>query len=175
MKAKLVLTGALKGKTKKLNGIQFINGEFPLKIPIESQEGIIIYMKRCYEAQLIIEGDDHGKCDVQTDAQPGQSAEVSGHVRQDGEEPATETAVDGGKHDGAAGGTEGVLADGDGYQDPRLHSQIRKAVNLLDSANDSHWTKDGRPACDAVASVMGSGNVTRAQIEAAVPGFTRPE
>jgi len=50
---------------------------------------------------------------------------------------------------------------------------IAAALDLLDPANDDHWTNAGLPAVDAVSDITGA-NVTRAQIKAARPDFERP-
>jgi hypothetical protein len=49
---------------------------------------------------------------------------------------------------------------------------IRDALARLDSMEDDHWTQDGSPRIDAVASFLGS-SVTRQQIIDAAPHFSR--
>lgn len=49
---------------------------------------------------------------------------------------------------------------------------VAAAVDQLDHANDDHWTKDGEPKVDAVKAIV-NGEVSRADIEAATPGFDR--
>lgn len=49
---------------------------------------------------------------------------------------------------------------------------IKSAVELLDPANDEHWTAAGLPSVDAVTGLVGQ-KVTRAEIEAAAPAFDR--
>ncbi len=46
---------------------------------------------------------------------------------------------------------------------------IRGALSKLDTTNDDHWTEDGLPRTTA----LGLKNVSRGQITAAAPGFTR--
>lgn len=53
-----------------------------------------------------------------------------------------------------------------------MHDKIRAALASLDPARDEHWTTSGLPAMGAVCSALGA-TVTRAQVEAAAPGFTR--
>lgn len=50
---------------------------------------------------------------------------------------------------------------------------IKAAVEGLDPKNDEHWTKAGLPEVKAVEAALGA-QVTRAQIEAAVPEAKRP-
>lgn len=52
--------------------------------------------------------------------------------------------------------------------------QIKAAIGKLDPEDDDHWTNDGLPAVDAVAAIL-DGKVTRKQIDAAAPGFMRPD
>ena len=49
---------------------------------------------------------------------------------------------------------------------------VKDAVAGLDHGNDTHWTKSGLPATDAVAALVGS-DVSRADIEAAAPDAKR--
>lgn len=51
--------------------------------------------------------------------------------------------------------------------------RLRKAINDLDPDDDAHWTAEGKPAIAAVTSLYGSTGVTRADVEAAAPGFNR--
>lgn len=51
---------------------------------------------------------------------------------------------------------------------------ITEALQSLDPATDSHWTKAGLPSVDVVSDLVGA-KVTRAQIEEVAPGFVRPE
>ncbi|WP_066795077.1 hypothetical protein [Sphingomonas soli] len=50
---------------------------------------------------------------------------------------------------------------------------IGSAIDLLDPANDDHWTGAGLPAVDAVKAILGR-DVTRAEINEAAPEFMRP-
>jgi hypothetical protein len=49
---------------------------------------------------------------------------------------------------------------------------IKSAVDMLDHANDDHWTKGGEPSVEAVGDAL-NGAVTRAQIKAAAPDAKR--
>lgn len=51
---------------------------------------------------------------------------------------------------------------------------IVEALSKLDTADDSHWNADGKPKMAALEALLGRTDVTRAQVEAAAPGFTRP-
>lgn len=177
--AKLVLRkGAYAGKTITLAGYKFVNGELPITGSIAAVEGVIRYLGLCYQAELEATPEElqDGERDIQTDAQPGSAAEISSKPGPDGKKLAEVPAGIVRGNDNPARGAERVLADGNGHQDAGIHpqeSQILRALRLLDSANSEHWTKDGKPSCDAVATLMNSGNVTRAQIENALPGFRR--
>lgn len=52
---------------------------------------------------------------------------------------------------------------------------IKAALAKLDPADDDHWTAGGLPAVGAVKELTSSTTLTRADIEAAAPGFERPE
>jgi hypothetical protein len=49
---------------------------------------------------------------------------------------------------------------------------IRQALAALDPADQQDWTEQGRPSMKAICSLVGA-DVTRRQVEAAAPGFTR--
>lgn len=49
---------------------------------------------------------------------------------------------------------------------------IKAALDTLDHADDSHWTKAGKPAMAAVEELLGA-NVSAKDVEAAYPGFVR--
>lgn len=51
--------------------------------------------------------------------------------------------------------------------------EIKTAVEMLDKANDAHWTAAGLPAVDAVTELVGK-PVTRAAITEASPDAKRP-
>lgn len=53
-------------------------------------------------------------------------------------------------------------------------SQIKEALTLLDSNDDSIWTEGGLPKVEAVENVLGY-NVSRDEIEKANPGFKRAD
>lgn len=177
--AKLVLRkGAYAGKTVSLAGYKFVNGELPITGNIAAVEGVIKYLGTCYQAELEATPEElqNGECNIQTDAQPGSAAKIPGVPGPDGKEPAEASSGVVRRDDNPARGSKGILADGDGHKDAGIHpqeSQILRALKLLDPSNNEHWTKDGKPSCDAVAALMNSGNVTRAQIEDALPGFRR--
>ncbi|AVJ51763.1 hypothetical protein Vid5_gp08 [Pantoea phage vB_PagS_Vid5] len=50
--------------------------------------------------------------------------------------------------------------------------KILDALNKLDSANDNHWTADGKPKVDTVKFLAG-GAVTREDIDAVAPDYNR--
>lgn len=50
--------------------------------------------------------------------------------------------------------------------------KLIEALKKLDSANDNHWTTDGKPKVDTVKFLAG-GTVTREDIDAVAPDFTR--
>lgn len=50
---------------------------------------------------------------------------------------------------------------------------LEESLGQLDVGNDAHWTKDGSPAVAALAALTGNEKLTRADIEAVAPTFTR--
>jgi hypothetical protein len=53
------------------------------------------------------------------------------------------------------------------------NERLAAALMKLDHADDAHWNTSGLPALKAVCNFYGSADVTRAAIEAALPGLKR--
>ena len=51
--------------------------------------------------------------------------------------------------------------------------QINAALELLDHANEEHWTKSGLPDMKALETLMEDKSVTRAEVEVVAPEFKR--
>ena len=79
-------------------------------------------------------------------------------------------AGDGGADDAAATGEAGA---GDATRDGSR--AIVEALTKLDPADDANWTAEGKPKMAALEVLLGRTDITRAQVEAAAPGFTRPQ
>lgn len=54
-----------------------------------------------------------------------------------------------------------------------MTERILNALLQLDVNNDEHWTSDGLPRMDAVEAIVGDKGITRQQVTAAKPGFSR--
>jgi hypothetical protein len=50
---------------------------------------------------------------------------------------------------------------------------VLKALQTLDATNDEHWTSDGLPLLDNLKQASGIASLTRAEVTAALPGFSR--
>lgn len=53
------------------------------------------------------------------------------------------------------------------------NERLAAALRQLDPENDEHWTKIGKPAMSALEQFYGSSDITRADVEAAIPDFNR--
>lgn len=120
-----------------------------------------------YQAEEIV---DDGKRDVQTD----QAGDVGGEVRPEGEGSSSGEAAGG---DAGANGTakagdtgRGLVSGGDGQTESV--GLLRMALLGLDPSMDAHWTPAGKPSLKAIEASYGK-PVTRAQVEAALPGLNR--
>lgn len=186
---KLTLVGAYRGQTVTLKAgdtaYEFTEGSLTVTGPQPDVENLSRYLERCYQAfpDPSPELDAavaaiHGEGDAaqtQQDApgpdgvQPGGSDDPAGGASDPAPEPAGE-AADGGGHDDAPGGDAepGPAAEGDGHEGP-----VAAALKRLDPENDEHWTADGKPKMSALEALMGRADITRAQVDAAVPGFNR--
>jgi hypothetical protein len=70
---------------------------------------------------------------------------------------------------------EGEGGEGEGTEltDEEKAQAIKDAVDALDKGVDADWTKGGLPNVETVKEIVGF-DVTRKDIEAVAPGFTRP-
>lgn len=50
---------------------------------------------------------------------------------------------------------------------------ILAVLGCLDHKNEEHWTEAGLPRIEAICAVMDDDTVTRAEVEAALPGYIR--
>ncbi len=138
----------------------------------------------------------HGTNEVLTETVKGADAPVPTGVRPDGAGPAEKEADDGAgsvgteRADGSSGDTNG---DGLGHagvskfpedKDRRViepPSEVNEAVKIailkLNHAVDQQWVMTGahkgRPKLQAVEDAYGKAGLTRQDIEAALPGYTR--
>jgi hypothetical protein len=185
-----VLTGPLKGKTVNLGSLpyRFADGRTTLIASVEDTALHARFLERNWQAypegHPALEGQTDGQREVQTNTQQDGQHPVSSDVQPNG--GGTEA---GGEADNGAGATDpeagqaGGVPDGDGQQaqlnpagDPppsEVNTKLQKAVQALDPADDNHWTRDGKPAMSAVEKLYGSAGITRADVEAAAPGWTR--
>jgi regulator of replication initiation timing len=56
-----------------------------------------------------------------------------------------------------------------------MSTRIKAALESLDPKDNSAWTEQGLPKVEAICQAVENNEVTRADIEVAIPGFTRPE
>lgn len=125
-------------------------------------------------------------------------ADVHGGVQPEGAgSEAGGEAGKGGGHAGPEAGEAAELAQGDGQpagvtdafaaaatggepeakkdDEPKaeVNTKLQKAIKKLDPKDDTHWTAAGLPAMSAVEGFYGAADITRADVEAAAPGYTR--
>lgn len=150
-----------------------------------------------YDAALAKEQEEeaNGADEVHEGSVEGSAAEVHGDGGPDGSGPAEVPADDGeGAAEDAAPGT-GSDSDGDGHEgsgvrkfedgsgdEPREPASVgseavKEAVLKLDPENDDHWVNTGahkgKPKLAAVEEAYGKAGLTRDDLEAALPGWTR--
>lgn len=89
------------------------------------------------------------------------------------------TSDDSGNGNASVDGTEPVPG-GHGHEHTGVRGtegnrgNIQAAALKLDPANDEHWTAEGLPKVDAIATIANIQALTRAEVEEAVPGMMRP-
>lgn len=182
---KFILTGAHAGKTMKINHVQFKDGIGDHPGPIDKMAGLIAYLAtfNAYPA-----GSDQLAAAQKRDKEiaNGPSAILSGQGR--GAESglqADESSTGEASGQGATG-TE-VPASGSGAAEeggaPAGHvasqSQDPKTLKVIDAIKAlspdvaENWTDAGLPVVAVVAEASGVIEVSRKDIETAMPGYTR--
>lgn len=176
-----VLTGALAGKSINLGsqGYPFREGKLTINATPEETALHARFLQRNWQAYpkghpKLEEVIQDGQRDIPPDHEQDEQPPVQGGSESEGE--GTEAGV--AQDEGTATtepetGDAGTVSNGDG-QPEELNAKLLKAVQSLDPKDDSHWTKDGKPAMTAVEKLYGAADVTRADVEAVAPGFTRP-
>lgn len=185
-----VLTGPLAGRTIRLGSqpYPFENGRLTIQAPAEEVALHARFLERNWQAypegHPALKEVPDGQRDLQEGSQPDGQQPVHSDVQPNGggTEAGDAAPVSGGGVEAEAGQAGGV-PDGDGQPavltDPakeptvELNTKLQKAVLGLDPADDTHWTKDGKPAMTAVEKLYGSAGITRADVEAVAPGHTR--
>lgn len=185
-----VLTGPLAGRTIRLGSqsYTFEEGRLTITAPAEEVAMHASFLERNWQAYpeghpALKEGPD-GQRDLQEGSQPDGQQPVHSDVQPNGggTEAGDAAPVSGGDVEAEARKAGGA-PDGDGQPaaltDPveeptaKLNTKLQKAVLGLDPADDTHWTKDGKPAITAVEKLYGSAGITRADVESVAPGHTR--
>lgn len=185
-----VLTGALAGRTIRLGSqpYAFEKGRLTITAPAEEVALHARFLERNWQAypegHPALKEVPDGQRDLQEGSQPDGQQPVHGDVQPvgGGTEAGDAAPVSGGGVEAEAG-QAGSVPGGDGQPaqlnpagdppPPEVNAKLQKAVQSLDPADDNHWTKDGKPAMTAVEKLYGSAAITRADVEAVAPGWTR--
>ena len=170
----------LQGKQSNFTGFlgtyKFEDGFHVCVIPADRVEKRIRVLNTFYGAEVYKDGASQ----VHEDPGSRAPAAVPGGGGPDGSGSGKVPADDGSGTDAGGKPAEGSVSSGDGQQDTRddgtkeFADRLLKAVTNLDPTNDEHWTADGRPRIDEVEKAYGSAGVTRADVDAIAPGYTRP-
>ena len=151
---------------------------------------------KAMDAEEAEEAAKNGTGEADTKAVEGADAPVRSDVRPAGSGPATPAAVEGNGNAGPGGASSsGGDTNGDGHghagipkfpedKDRRhieppseVNEAIMVAVKKLDPSVDGHWVATGahkgKPKLQAVEEAYGKANLTRQDIEAAMPGWNR--
>lgn len=151
------LSGGREGFTGPLGDYYFRDGQTLVQATDGEMPGLITFLRRRWGAEVADdeEADKILRIGFEAFGNPAKAGEPSG----DGE-GTTDPEGDSG----------GSSTDGN-----RPPDKLTAAVKSLDPNDDTHWTAKGLPAIEAVSKAYGKSNLTRADIEAAAPGYTRPK
>jgi len=169
----MVLTGGRKGFTGVMSGFKFMDGRTTLEGPLNQVEKLTHWMAVMWQAYP--EGSKelealNGKSTHPTGTVEQPPAEVQRGMESGGEGAAqAEAPLSPGPDRADADGPAGVVPEGDGSGHA---GQLKEALMMLDSTDDSHWTGQGLPSVEAVSKILGR-KTTRAEIQAVAPDLTR--
>lgn len=180
-----VLTGALSGKTIALGKYKFVDGRLTIKGAPEEVTAHGKFIERNWRAYplghaaLRQQEQGNGQRNLQTNPQHNPQPPLSGDLQPLGEgaEGGGE-ALTGASDADATQGETGILPQGAGQQAglrDQVSERIYKAVMSLDPNDDKQWTSTGQPAMAAVEALFGHAGITRKDVEAAAPGWTRED
>lgn len=154
------LTGGRQGQTLSWQGkFSFVDGMCTIRAGREQMSNIRRYLAANLQAK---ETKHDASQPQQRSSGPADAQGAGQHAVQGGGAAAAE----------ALPPRPGATQEGGPQDDPVL-SKIRLALLQMDGQDDDLWTKDGLPKLSAVEKLAGTGAVTRAQLQAASPGFTR--
>jgi len=189
VRAEFELVGHYAGSNLLVNGHQFINGKYVFIGSPELAHNVTVAL-RFYRGYLVgspeweqakREEESNGKRDTQEDEGEGQTEHLQGGVQPEGEGSPPEEAADSEQPVESPEGEEGSEDQGSGSEDAGdVSEQERKEVDTdlvnliyaLDPANDDHWNVSGLPSLSAIEEAY-SPDVTRDDIEQAIPGYNR--
>lgn len=144
---KVVLVGPNANKTKTLNGVHFVDGV--AEVP-SNAAGLLKSLARYYQAFVV------GSPEL---------AEAQKKMEAEDRERITKMVEAGNKQKQAEPNKE--------PPPPPDNEKLMNAVLAIDPEIDDNWTEDGLPTMAAVEKAYGAGDVTRADVDAVLPGFTR--
>lgn len=194
---KLVLTGHFAGQNAKLRGHEFKRGTLVLNGTMESVQGLVTYMGKCYQAYL--EGSDELAAAQVRDKEArngkrypeGGNSEAGkspdGDLGPEGPGAPEEAPTEGDGDADADSGGPGSDAGGTGHEDTGVPApekgrietsplngdmtELKSAVEALDPDVDANWTAAGLPTMVALEHV--SGGVTRKMVREAAGNWNR--
>jgi hypothetical protein len=169
------LFGHYSGQTVTLNGFRFVEGLLITSQFIEKQLELLDLALAPYQGKRV----NNGVSDVTKDGNAIGSAEVHGNDLPNGEQSqagdSSSGSVEGTAETNPVEAALALVPSGDRPQesvDP-MAEKIRAAVLGLDGSVPLNWTVKGQPALAAVERMLGFTGITRAQVEAVMPGYVR--
>jgi hypothetical protein len=187
IKTIFIATGAHEGKTVRLGRdpwFQLVEGKLEA-VEIPEDMGKLAHFLEV-NWQIFPEGskalrkaqEANGQRDLSLEStQPDGQTDLSGDRQPEGLESSPGEPGDEDREGNAeaGGGDEEFEASEPDGPAPELNAKLQRAVLGLDTEVDENWTAGGLPAISAVTAAYGSEGVTRADIAAVAPGFTRAQ
>lgn len=130
-------------------------------------------LKEAKEYYGVSSGNEASPSEVQ-----GSQTEVSSDANGTGDKSVSEEGTNGGGGDDKSGQANAEPADnqgseGNGGEFVSPNPKLQEAILQLNPALDKHWTNSGKPAMSAVEEIYGSSDITRRNVNEALPGWDR--
>lgn len=156
-----IMVGPHAGKTVQFRDYHFVNGRFTFDGSSSEAESLARILRQWgafpeADAKTLTAP----PADVGRDGNLGPASEAS----EEQTEPESQTE--------AAEEQEAAPEPATAAPETSAALDLAEAIGTLDPANTDHWTSNNLPAVDHLSDLTG-GKVTRADVEAVAPGYTR--
>lgn len=161
---KFVLTGVLEGQTTKRGGFQFVDGALVFVGEALDADHLSHFLRVNYKVK--VEDLDVEATTAANATHDDESVSSEADKDLDLEDPDFDWE---GPEDSESVSSEADQSAGSGHGRP----SIEEILKGLDPEDGALWTTTGKPSMAAIENAYGSKDVSRRDVEKAIPGFNR--